>query len=252
MIPLLEKARQMELTASEQLLLDYIIEDPKRCIHQNLKEICEQLYISNATIVRFCQKIGFCGFNEFKFELRSQLESHRENLLPGDAIFDAQLSMFKDYIRAVPFDQLEQIYQMIHDHTIVYIYGSAITSIAAYYLYSILASLDYTCIYVDWRHLLRGIANNTNKDTLFIMMMSHSYTDRYIDILSTFQKNETDVVILCDESNETLTSLSTIFINTNEASIYVNDVDFSFKLNTLILVQTLIEMIYTRKEYRQQ
>ncbi len=30
MIPLLEKARQMELTASEQLLLDYIIEDPKR------------------------------------------------------------------------------------------------------------------------------------------------------------------------------------------------------------------------------
>ena len=83
MIPLLEKARQMELTASEQLLLDYIIEDPKRCIHQNLKEICEQLYISNATIVRFCQKIGFCGFNEFKFELRSQLESHRENLLPA-------------------------------------------------------------------------------------------------------------------------------------------------------------------------
>ena len=84
------------------------------------------------------------------------------------------------------------------------------------------------------------------------MMMSHGYTDRYIDILSTFQKNETDVVILCDESNETLPSLSTIFINTNEASIYVNDVDFSFKLNTLILVQTLIEMIYTRKEYRQQ
>ena len=115
MIPLLEKARQMELTASEQLLLDYIIEDPKRCIHQNLKEICEQLYISNATIVRFCQKIGFCGFNEFKFELRSQLESHREDLLPGDAIFDAQLSMFKDYIRSVPFDQLEQIYQIQKD-----------------------------------------------------------------------------------------------------------------------------------------
>ena len=210
----------------------------KRCIHQNLKEICEQLYISNATIVRFCQKIGFCGFNEFKFELRSQLESHREDLLPGDAIFDAQLSMFKDYIRAVPFDQLEQIYQMIHDHTIVYIYGSAITSIAAYYLYSILASLDYTCIYVDWRHLLRGIANNTNKDNaLHHDDVTRLYGSLYRYSFDIPKKTKQMSSFSAMNPNETLTSLSTIFINTNEASIYVNDVDFSFKLNTLILVQ---------------
>ena len=129
MIPLLEKVKNIDLTASEKLLFDYIQEDPKRIIHQNLQDICQKLYISNATIVRFCQKIGYQGFHEFKFAIRSQLEDITENDLSLDSYFNFHLSRFKDAIQLIPFDQLETISKMFHSYSMIYIYGSAMSSI---------------------------------------------------------------------------------------------------------------------------
>lgn len=252
MIPLLEKASHSKLTTSQKILLDYIQENPKRFIHQNLQDICDSLYISNATIVRFCQQLGFCGFNEFKFELRKQLNEQHENKLSEENLFEEQFSAFKDYIDMIPFEQIEKIYQMLHSHSTIYIYGTDMSSISANYLFSILSSLDYPCIYVDWRHLLRGIAENTDTDTLFILMLFQGNVERYQEILLRLKENNTEVVIISDAANDTIRSLSTVFINTNEPSINVNSVDFNFKINTLILVQTLIDMIYSRTEHRQQ
>lgn len=98
MIPLLEKAKAATLTSSERLLLNYISEHPKQVVHQNLQFICDTLFISNATIIRFCQKLGFRGFNEFKFELRSQLNHLQSNDIMNDTLFDRQLAIFKDHL----------------------------------------------------------------------------------------------------------------------------------------------------------
>ena len=252
MIPLLEKASHSKLTTSQKILLDYIQENPKRFIHQNLQDICDSLYISNATIVRFCQQLGFRGFNEFKFELRKQLNEQHENKLSEENLFEEQFSAFKDYIDMIPFEQIEKIYQMLHSHSTIYIYGTDMSSISANYLFSILSSLDYPCIYVDWRHLLRGIAEYTDHDTLMIMITSHGATERYEDILLTLKANHTEIIFITDEENNSLKQLSNVYINTNEQGKMMHNVDYSYKLKSLIIVQTLIEMIYYRTDNRQQ
>lgn len=251
MIPLLQQAAAGPLTASEQLLLDYICEQPERFLHQTLQDICARLYISNATIVRFCQKQGFRGFHEFKFALREQLDKHGGEK-EDEALFEQNLAVFKDALHGADITRLEKLYQMIHSHTTLYIYGSAMSSIPAHYLYSVLSSLDYACIFVDWRHLLQGIVQYPAKDALFILMLSHGSVERYGEILRMLHDNQSDVVVICDEQSDLLSSYATIFLNASERSVLVNNVDFSFKLNTLILIQLLIDMIYTRTDHRQQ
>ena len=252
MIPLLEKAKAATLTSSERLLLNYISEHPKQVVHQNLQFICDTLFISNATIIRFCQKLGFRGFNEFKFELRSQLNHLQSNDIMNDTLFDRQLAIFKDNLNNLQLNEMESIYQMLQSHKTIYIYGSAMSSIPAHYLHSVLSSLDYNCIYVEWRHLLRGIAEYTDHDTLMIMITSHGATERYEDILLTLKANHTEIIFITDEENNSLKQLSNVYINTNEQGKMMHNVDYSYKLKSLIIVQTLIEMIYYRTDNRQQ
>ena len=80
MIPLFEHARQLELTQAEEEILDYFIRHPKSASYMSLQELSRQLYTSGATIVRFCQKLGLGGFNDFKYQLRRELKEGNKSI----------------------------------------------------------------------------------------------------------------------------------------------------------------------------
>lgn len=63
---LLHQIDTTDFSENELLILEYFIAHEKSLPYMSLNDICKDLFISNATIVRFCQKIGFNGFNELK------------------------------------------------------------------------------------------------------------------------------------------------------------------------------------------
>ena len=77
MIPIFEQAHSLFLTPTESEILDWFENHFPQCLYMNLEEMSDQLYTSSATIVRFCQKLGFKGFNEFKYQLRQQLKEQK-------------------------------------------------------------------------------------------------------------------------------------------------------------------------------
>lgn len=246
MIHILNKIDKEELTPSEKVLADYIENHPEKVIHQSLKEICEYLYISNATIVRFCQKIGYQGFNEFKFSLKSLIIESTDLNFPKENLFDKHLSIVKDYLFSIPFEKLTSISDLINKSSTLYIYGGDMSSIPAHYLHSVLSSLDYQSILIEWRHLLRGIAESANQDTLFFLIVSHGDQERYGEILEKLHEKNAIVVSICDETNPNMEKYSKIFINTEEHSMVLNNVNFNYKLSSLICIQILIDMIFSK------
>ena len=74
MIPLFEKARRLPLTDTELEILEYFEKNIHRRMFSSLNQVSGELYTSNATIVRFCKKLGLRGYNEFKYQVRRELE----------------------------------------------------------------------------------------------------------------------------------------------------------------------------------
>lgn len=62
-IDLIEKTR---FSNSEQVVMDYILEQGYNISSLTLKELSKQSYTSPATFVRFSQRLGFKGWEEFK------------------------------------------------------------------------------------------------------------------------------------------------------------------------------------------
>ena len=61
-----------QLTKSEKKVADYIINSGEKIIYSTLSDIKLKANVGDATIVRFCQKLGFSGFSDLKIEIAKE------------------------------------------------------------------------------------------------------------------------------------------------------------------------------------
>lgn len=65
----------VKLTSTERQIADFIEANPRVVINLSLDELSEQCFVSQASIIRLCKKLGTRGFAEFKIKLASELSS---------------------------------------------------------------------------------------------------------------------------------------------------------------------------------
>lgn len=62
-----------KLTSTEQQIASFIKNYPRLVINLSLEELSQECYVSQASIIRFCKKLGAKGFADFKIQLASEL-----------------------------------------------------------------------------------------------------------------------------------------------------------------------------------
>ncbi|MFZ5755058.1 MAG: MurR/RpiR family transcriptional regulator [Bacillota bacterium] len=61
------------LRPAEQRVADHVLQHPRDVIHLSVAELAVKAEVSEATIVRFCQAIGYGGYQKFKMSLAQDL-----------------------------------------------------------------------------------------------------------------------------------------------------------------------------------
>ena len=246
MIEILEKAQTCPLTEMEKEILNFFIDDPKHALYMNLEEISHALYTSNATIVRFCKKIGLNGYHEFKYEVRKELEQQQNRSLSSQDLMDNSLACFADNLDAIDLQQLEAISELMCSPQPLYIYGAGLSSIPAKYLQTILTTLDRPCILIEWRHLLEGITYSINKDSILFLITAHGDAPRYLQIFETAKNRGTTIVLItCDEESP-LPPYCDYTIITSDENKEFHNIDINPRIGILTVIQILIEMVAQR------
>ncbi|MGR6981757.1 MurR/RpiR family transcriptional regulator [Testudinibacter sp. P27/CKL/0425] len=126
-------------TRSEQLLIKFIQAFPKLTLSLSLEELSQKCYTSEASIIRFCKKLGFKGFSEFKIQLASELASFSQNneqisvdipLKPKDSrenvakkLFNLSHQALEETYRQLNFDQLDKAAKLFAKADIIRIYA---------------------------------------------------------------------------------------------------------------------------------
>jgi len=87
----------------ESRVYNYVIKNLNTVIYMTIRELAVNSEVSTATVSRFCKKMDFEGYSEFKAYLKLYLEQEKKIHLPHGA--DEILSFFKS-INNDDFDQL--------------------------------------------------------------------------------------------------------------------------------------------------
>ncbi|MDT9023642.1 MurR/RpiR family transcriptional regulator [Rossellomorea yichunensis] len=62
-----------QFSEKEKMIADFIIANPEKIIHSTISGVAEELNVADATVFRFCKRLGFKGYQAMKISLASDL-----------------------------------------------------------------------------------------------------------------------------------------------------------------------------------
>lgn len=128
-----------KLTESEQQIVAFIESNPRIVVNLSLEELSENCYVSQASVIRLCKKLGTKGFADFKIRLASELstfalddkEIHVDVPIPENAdcksiaetFFNLSTQTLKTTYNNLDFNALKRAARMLAKADLVHIYG---------------------------------------------------------------------------------------------------------------------------------
>ncbi|WP_170104755.1 MurR/RpiR family transcriptional regulator [Parafannyhessea umbonata] len=156
-VPLMTIRDNMEsFTRGEQKIAQYFLDNPNSILEENsITDLAQSMGSSNTSIIRFCQKLGYQGFSEFRFALRRELLQRGADSEPAeqaegkDAWPEAErlLDVYRRYIGLIPQfvkrDQVDELARYIQAARRIVIWGVNRTALSAQQLSYRLSRIGY-------------------------------------------------------------------------------------------------------------
>lgn len=86
------------LSKKEQRIADYILKQPEKIIHHTINQVADDLDVAESTVFRFCQRVGFKGYQALKIALASDvvapLQDIHEDITETDTALEIAEKIF--------------------------------------------------------------------------------------------------------------------------------------------------------------
>ncbi|WP_214874879.1 MurR/RpiR family transcriptional regulator [Exiguobacterium sp. CH10] len=86
------------LSKKEQRIADYILKQPEQIIHHTINQVADDLDVAESTVFRFCQRVGFKGYQALKIALASDvvapLQDIHEDIAETDSVLEIAEKIF--------------------------------------------------------------------------------------------------------------------------------------------------------------
>jgi RpiR family transcriptional regulator, carbohydrate utilization regulator len=136
------KAIYSSLSSREKAVADYVLKNPQEIIHLSITEFSENSSVAEATIFRFCKRLGFRGYQAFKIALASEVVEPIKNiheeikeedqvLTLAEKVFTGHIDAIKDTLNLLDAKVLEEIVGILSKATRIDFYGSGGSSAIA-------------------------------------------------------------------------------------------------------------------------
>lgn len=189
-----------QFSDKEKAIADYILEDPQKIIHSTINQVADDLFVADATVFRFCKRIGFNGFQSMKIALASEIVAPIKNIHEGiqegdsekeiaEKVFKANIQTLEETLHTFSESRFEDAIRLILEARMVGFYGSGGSGVIALdahhkFMRTGIPSMAYT----DSHFQIMSAAQLTEKDV--VVLISHSGSNKDImDVLQVAKKN---------------------------------------------------------------
>ena len=99
------RSHYSQFSEKEKKIANTIIADPEKIIHSTISQLAEDLSVADATVFRFCKRIGFKGYQAMKISLAAEivtpLDDIHETIEEGDSEKVIAQKVFRSNIRTL-------------------------------------------------------------------------------------------------------------------------------------------------------
>lgn len=240
---------------SERIAVEYLLKNPGAVLDCNIRELAAKIYVSPATIVRLCKRLGFDGYREFRQSLIYELALYQSNdrISKNDIEKDDSVESIVEKITYKNIISLEETKNLIDVEKVkkcvellcscdnILIFGMGASLCVAKDAYLKFLRVNKPCFVVDDWHSQYLQAQNSRPGDVGIFVSYSGETVEMIKCLKQIQANNTPSILITRFASSTMASLAThvLYTSSNESLFR------SGAISSRIAQLNIIDILYT-------
>lgn len=229
-------------TKKEKLLIDGIRSIKKEdLIYCSITELASQLNVAEATIVRFCKKLGYNGFQDYKLNVSKEL---------GNVVADSEcvvhriasriIDAINETEKGLDYEKFLSIADLIIHAQKVTAFGVGNSYIPTVEIANIFARIGINVSYTSDPHLQAIIASNMKENDVAILISMSGSTKDAISIAEICKRNGTKTVVITCYDRSPLAKYGDYLLNsTKREAAYEGG-----SITSVISISYMIDVLY--------
>lgn len=236
-------------TKTEQKLIEGLLKiEGEELIYLSITELSSKLKVAEATIVRFCKKLGYNGFQDFKLSLSKELgvreDSTRNSLVRKIAL--RMTDAIEETSRSIDYDQCLQIADLLIKARRIGAFGVGNSSITATEFGNVMARIGITVIVTPDPHLQAMITGNMTEGDVVVLISVSGSTKDIIDVAEIAKRNGVKIVVITCYDHSPLTKYADYVLNSTRREAAYEGGSVSTIVSISFIVNVLYNAIYEK------
>ncbi|WP_413476614.1 MurR/RpiR family transcriptional regulator [Latilactobacillus fuchuensis] len=202
------------LTKAEKKIAQYVLVNSEDVEQMSISELAVKAEVAETTVIRFCRKLNFKGYQDFKLSLARDLATNRARLVDGLTDSSSMTSEYIEYLdrfnTAISQDKLHEIAMMMNQAHSICIFGAGVSAIVGTYLKSRLIRMGIPVIFDADIHLQAIDIAVLHADDMVIAISTSGNTTDLLRNVEIVKRSRIPVVSISNYLNSKLSEISNL------------------------------------------
>lgn len=244
-------SKQKNFTFSENLIANFVSTNPEVVVNNTITYMATIIGTSETSINRFCKKISFKGFNDFKIALAQDIfyrsmrekDKSKEDYNIINAISSDYNELILNTAALINEKDLIKVVALIKNAKRIYIFGVFSSWLAALELKQKLNMIGISAEACGDGTNMKLCALNANENDLFITISRSISVRDIIESLNIIEETNAKVVTITSYDYPEISKIADVKIITADKLSIKNSVVISEQIPFLLAIDLIFEML---------
>lgn len=206
-----------KLTDTERQVLEYILAHLDHALAQGVRDIARRNYTSTSTIMRLAHKMGYDGFVDMCYKLRTLTQKHTEQISEAQNFLDG--FSLDSLLAYNTYDQLKECARYIAELNgkFIFVYATGFSGLVGNYLANKLTNMGRLCLFASGGDSVGMFENSLNSMGLFVCVSKSGETALVRDKIKTAQENGVPTVAITGERPNSVSRYADLWFRVEDA-----------------------------------
>ncbi|SHI86532.1 transcriptional regulator, RpiR family [Clostridium amylolyticum] len=230
------------LTNSEQKVFKYIYSHQEEVSKMKISDLAKKTYSSKTVIINLSQKLGFEGFSDFKYFLKSNDSKDMDTPFVEELQYNIKQNIDKT-LSVIEIEKYKKISKELMKASTVYVFARGTSKAAGTYLNHLLLTIGVKCIFVEDYNLLTLVSKSLNSQEVVILISLSGKTEKILEVANVAKVKGVKIISITSFGNNELERLSDYTLHCVSDNTETKFNDSLSRIGMFVIIEILVNSI---------
>ncbi len=196
-----------DLTNSEKIVFNYIYNHQKEVINMKITDLAKEALTSKTVIINMTQKLGFLGYGDFKYYLKSGYIP-KKNKNKYEELEDELKDNIQKTFSLTNRENLKGAVKEIEKAKTIYIAARGTSKAAGSYLNHLLLTIGIRCIFLEDYNLISIVSKTLDVNEMVILISLSGKTEKILEIANIAKLRKAKIISITRFDKNSLSDMA--------------------------------------------